>query len=190
MSSSPNIKSQSSPLPFQMSALEGGGGVGKTVERGDMSLLGRVIVAPPAYFLPLFLDSSLTIYGPTLSCWLLWSTSYWEAGVLGISTTYTMVGFGSSTVNCNASLKYCSHTAVFPLLFRSHLDHIALLILPSHLQLVMLVPSNAIGNSIQFSQFSCSVVSNSLQPNGLQCTRPPCPSPTPGVHSDSHPSSQ
>ena len=34
-------------------------------------------------------------------------------------------------------------------------------------------------------QFSCSVVSNSLQPHESQHTRPPCPSPTPGVHSDS-----
>ena len=39
-------------------------------------------------------------------------------------------------------------------------------------------------------QFSCSVVSDSLQPHELQHARPPCPSPTPGVHSDSHPSSQ
>ena len=31
-------------------------------------------------------------------------------------------------------------------------------------------------------QFSCSVVSNSLQPHKLQHVRPPCPSPTPGVH--------
>ena len=31
-------------------------------------------------------------------------------------------------------------------------------------------------------QFSCSVVSGSLQPYGLQHARPPCPSPTPGVH--------
>ena len=38
-------------------------------------------------------------------------------------------------------------------------------------------------------QFSCSVVSDS-GPHGLQHTRPPCPSPTPGVHSDSSPSSQ
>ena len=38
-------------------------------------------------------------------------------------------------------------------------------------------------------QFSCSVVSNSLWPHGLQHTRPPCPSPTPGAYSDSHPSS-
>ena len=38
-------------------------------------------------------------------------------------------------------------------------------------------------------QFSCSIVSNSLWPHELQHTRPPCPSPTPGVHSNSRPSS-
>ena len=36
-------------------------------------------------------------------------------------------------------------------------------------------------------QFSCSVVSDSLRPHELQHARPPCPSPTPGVHSDSCP---
>ena len=36
-------------------------------------------------------------------------------------------------------------------------------------------------------QFSHSVVSNSLWSHGLQHTRPPCPSPTPGVDSNSHP---
>ena len=39
-------------------------------------------------------------------------------------------------------------------------------------------------------QFSRSVVSDSLQPHESQHARPPCPSPTPRVHSDSHPSSQ
>ena len=39
-------------------------------------------------------------------------------------------------------------------------------------------------------QFSCSVVSNSLRPHELQHARPPCPSPTPGVHSNSCPSSR
>ena len=39
-------------------------------------------------------------------------------------------------------------------------------------------------------QFSRSVVSDSLRPHESQHTRPPCPSPIPGVHSDSHPSSQ
>ena len=45
---------------------------------------------------------------------------------------------------------------------------------------------------IQFSsvQFSRSVVSDSLRPHESQHARPPCPSPTPGVHSDSRPSSQ
>ena len=39
-------------------------------------------------------------------------------------------------------------------------------------------------------QFSRSVVSDSLRPHELQHTRPPCPSPTPRVYSDSCPSSQ
>ena len=40
---------------------------------------------------------------------------------------------------------------------------------------------------LQFSsvQFSCSVVSDSLRPHESQHTRPPCPSLTPRVHSDS-----
>ena len=46
--------------------------------------------------------------------------------------------------------------------------------------------------TFQFSsvQFSRSVVSDSLRPHESQHARPPCPSPTPGVHSDSCPSSQ
>ena len=36
-------------------------------------------------------------------------------------------------------------------------------------------------------QFSCSVVSDSLWPHGLQHTRLPCPSPTSGVYSSSCP---
>ena len=39
-------------------------------------------------------------------------------------------------------------------------------------------------------QFSRSVVSDSLRPHESQHARPPCPSPTPGVHSDSCPSTQ
>ena len=42
--------------------------------------------------------------------------------------------------------------------------------------------------SLQFSsvQFSRSVMSDSLWPHESQHARPPCPSPTPGVHWDSH----
>jgi len=39
----------------------------------------------------------------------------------------------------------------------------------------------------QSVQFSCSVVSDSLPPHESQHARPPCPSPTPGVHPDSRP---
>ena len=47
-------------------------------------------------------------------------------------------------------------------------------------------------NKISFSsvQFSRSVVSDSLRPHESQHARPPYPSPTPGVHSESRPSSQ
>ena len=48
-------------------------------------------------------------------------------------------------------------------------------------------PTISTFNSVQFS---LSVMSNSLWPHELQHTRPPCPSPTPRVHSDSHPLSR
>ena len=46
--------------------------------------------------------------------------------------------------------------------------------------------------TLQFNsvQFSCSIVSDSLQPHGLQHARLHCPSPTPGAYSNSCPSSQ
>ena len=39
-------------------------------------------------------------------------------------------------------------------------------------------------------QFSCSVLSDSLQPREPQSARPPCPSPTPGVHPNPFPLNQ
>ena len=45
------------------------------------------------------------------------------------------------------------------------------------------------GPGISSIQFSHSVVSTSLQPHELQHARPPCPSPTPGVHPNPCPSS-
>ena len=49
------------------------------------------------------------------------------------------------------------------------------------------LPAKPPGKPIKWSsvQFSRSVVSDSLWPHGLQHTRPPCPSPTPGVYSNS-----
>ena len=43
---------------------------------------------------------------------------------------------------------------------------------------------------VQFSSVSCSVVFDSLRPHESQHARLPCPSPTPRVPSNSHPSSQ
>ena len=39
---------------------------------------------------------------------------------------------------------------------------------------------------LQSVQFSHSVMSDSLRPHGLQHTRPPCPSPTPGAYSNTY----
>ena len=44
--------------------------------------------------------------------------------------------------------------------------------------------------SLSVSQFSHAVVSNSLQPHGLQHPRPPCPSLTPRIYSNSYPLNQ
>ena len=60
------------------------------------------------------------------------------------------------------------------------------------LYILLLDTGSCTSHSIPFSsvQFSRSVMSDSLWPHELQHARPPCPSPTPGVHSDSRPSSQ
>ena len=45
------------------------------------------------------------------------------------------------------------------------------------------------GHTLYSVQFSHSVTSDSLRPHELEHARPPCPSPTSGVHSNSHPRS-
>ena len=49
------------------------------------------------------------------------------------------------------------------------------------------IPVQRVFSSVHFSH---SIVSNSLRPHESQHVRPPCPSATSGVHSDSRPSSQ
>ena len=46
---------------------------------------------------------------------------------------------------------------------------------------------NIFSHSVQFSR---SVVADSLRPHELQHTRPPCPSPTPGVYPNTYPLSR
>ena len=48
---------------------------------------------------------------------------------------------------------------------------------------------NHVNLAISSVQFSHSVLSDFLRPHELQHARPPCPLPTIGVHSNSHPSS-
>ena len=56
--------------------------------------------------------------------------------------------------------------------------------------LLELTPKKDVLFIIRSDQISRSVLSDSLRPHESQHARPPCPSPTPGVHSDSRPSSQ
>ena len=60
----------------------------------------------------------------------------------------------------------------------------------SHGQSSLAGYSCGVAKEFSSDQISCSVLSDSLWPHELQHARPPCPSPTPGVHSDSCPSSQ
>ena len=55
--------------------------------------------------------------------------------------------------------------------------------------IIYYIKKRKVTESFSSVQFSCSVMSESLQPHGLQHTRPPCPSPIPGGHSNSRPSS-
>ena len=70
-------------------------------------------------------------------------------------------------------------TFVFPLPYFLQLFHIGL-----HLAWQVFILCKV---SVQFSHL---VMSNSLRPHESKHARPPCPSPTPGVYSDSYPSSR
>ena len=80
---------------------------------------------------------------------------------------------------------YIYHTVYYPIVVTSQSSYIfcqfILYLLQSTAAWIVLFRSD---------QISRSVVFDSLRPHESQHTRPPCPSPTPGVHSDSHPSTQ
>ena len=93
---------------------------------------------------------------------------------------------------------FCSLEVISTILSSSSLIHFSasdiLLLIPSRVFLIselcclsLYVYSLVLLSSVQFSH---SVVSDSLRPHESQHIRPPCPSPTPGVHPDSGPSSQ
>ena len=67
-----------------------------------------------------------------------------------------------------------------------NLQYTCLILLRKFDQNVKLSTLGVVTYSVQFSRL---VMSNSLRPCGLQHSRPPCPSPTPGAYSNSCPSS-
>ena len=75
-----------------------------------------------------------------------------------------MISHGKTLLNQNFQLPYLGLVVDLCLVFADHLKYLPIL------------------------QFSRSVMSDSLRTHGLQHTRPPCPSPTPGAYSNSHPS--
>ena len=75
---------------------------------------------------------------------------------------------------------------LFSLHFGEHISNHFYLKYINLLPLIALAPY-CVAQSV--SQFISSVMSDSLRPHELQHARPPCPSPTPGVHSNSCPSS-
>ena len=88
------------------------------------------------------------------------------------------------SISPSLTIVLCSlpvHSVIFaPSGVSSHCDH--------HLPREIHIPESSPNVNFQCSaHFSRSVVSSSLQSHGLQHARPPCPSPTPGVYSNSCP---
>ena len=80
------------------------------------------------------------------------------------------------------SNKFVSIKPVFKL--RMHINEYGPYLLPEFIW-----PINKEAKKMISVHFSLSVMSDSLRPHGLQHTRPPCPSPTPRVYPNSHPTS-
>ena len=80
-------------------------------------------------------------------------------------------------LKCIFSLRIFGHSSSVILFFLMELSlrEWCSSLLSLSLSLALLIPFSV--------QFSCSVMSDSLQPHGLQHTSPPCPSPTPRVYS-------
>ena len=101
------------------------------------------------------------------------------------------------SLTCSWDLRYCLEWWLLGCdIVIAHSPHQAL---KDYSQIVVLCYHGAIWLLLQLFiifliffplQFSCSVVSDSLQPHGLYHTSLPCPSPTPGACSNSCPSSQ
>ena len=138
-----------------------------------------------ARFLWKFIHSLWSLASYSSACWV-WldspgvGVSYW---LLLMKTTWLMDAI-------NNPMLAQSHIAELSGLLNALLSHRQLYGYPFHLCVFRPVSYLLQEASLYSVQFSHSVMSDSLQLHGLQHTRPLCPSPTPGVHSNSYPLSQ
>ena len=111
-------------------------------------------------------------YWHCFSCFQLFNNSP-PAGIVSKDSAMILTSgfFGCTVLSFLWMLLYCDVCHVLS----------ALVTMPIAAVLITLLPLSV--------QFSRSVVSNSLRPHESQHARPPCPSPSLGVHSDSRPSS-
>ena len=131
------------------------------------------------------------------------SATPWTAACqasLSITNSQSLLKFTSieSVIPCN-HLTFCSPLLLLPSIFPNNSvfsnESVLHIMCPKYCSFSFSIsPSNEHPGLISFRmpsvQFSCSVVSDSLRPHESQHARPPCPSPTPRVHSDSRPLSQ
>ena len=88
------------------------------------------------------------------------------------------------SVLLNGAILGCDRTLHFP--HDRWFWHIFLCLFNSTFWTSIYFPEYAFSQGFSSAQFSHSVLSDSLWPHESQHARPPCPSPTPGVHSNSH----
>ena len=146
---------------------------------GPKAMVGKVLTVTPNYShkikMPVSLSNALDETGMPLT--------------LFNSDTYLHVYFLMSFVmKWEESTKYINYFPVTPLFLKWLTDKWIIQICYFGDCILKYINNNKM--SISSVQFSHSVVSDSLQPHESQHARPPCSSPTPRVHSDSHPSSQ
>ena len=116
-------------------------------------------------------ENSIQFSWVSLSCPTLWKPM--DHSTPGIPVHHQLLEFTQTRVHWGSDAIQPSHPLLSLSLPAFNLSHLR-------------VFSN---ESVLCIQFSRSVANDSLRPHESQHARPPCPSPTPGTHSDSRPSS-
>ena len=122
----------------------------------------------PSYFLSLFFTSLLPSFPPLLPFYFLLPTSLLSSSSSSFSLAWYWIIMQTHETNFLVPVLNC---------------------LDQQIELVLIFKKLSLSHFSVSVQFSHSVVSDSLWPHELQPTRPPCPSPTPGVHPNPYPSS-